>query len=60
MSLIELQIEGHKLTAIASDSYPMNRVDVDTIYTTSGERYDFVVNANQPENKGKTYLKFIG
>lgn len=30
----------------------MNRVDVDTIYTTSGERYDFIVNANQPEAKG--------
>lgn len=47
-----LQIEGHKLRVIASDSYPMNRVDVDTIYTTSGERYDFVLNANQPAAKG--------
>lgn len=30
----------------------MDEVDVDTIYTTSGERYDFILNANQPAAKG--------
>lgn len=34
----------------------MNKIDVDTIYTTSGERYDFVLDAKQPADKGNYNL----
>lgn len=32
---------------IASDAYPVQSQPIDTLVSTSGERYDFVVNANQ-------------
>lgn len=45
--IFKLQIEKHRMKIIASDSYPVLPVDVDTLYASSGERYDFVVDANQ-------------
>jgi FtsP/CotA-like multicopper oxidase with cupredoxin domain len=44
----QLTIEGHSLTVIASDGEPIHPVQVDTIISFSGERYDFVINADQP------------
>lgn len=43
----QLEIENHSLLIIASDSYDLQPVTVDSLVSTSGERYDFVVNANQ-------------
>lgn len=42
-----LDIEKHSLQVIASDSYDLQPTSVDTLASTSGERYDFVINANQ-------------
>jgi FtsP/CotA-like multicopper oxidase with cupredoxin domain len=42
-----LEVEGHRLLIIASDSYNLQPVYVDSLVSTAGERYDFVINANQ-------------
>lgn len=41
-----LEIEGHRMTIIASDSFDLQPRTVDSLISTSGERYDFVINAN--------------
>ena len=54
-----LEVEDHSLLVIASDSYDLQPVAVDSLYSTSGERYDFVINANQSIGLGETCLFFI-
>ncbi|XP_013180620.1 PREDICTED: laccase-5 isoform X2 [Papilio xuthus] len=45
----QLTIEGHNLTVIATDGEPVQPVQVNTIISFSGERYDFVIEAsNRP------------
>jgi FtsP/CotA-like multicopper oxidase with cupredoxin domain len=39
------------MVVIASDSFDLQPVSVDAIVSNSGERYDFVVNANQVGGK---------
>lgn len=46
-----LEIEKHSLLIIATDSYDLQPVPVDSLVSTSGERYDFVLNANQTGGK---------
>lgn len=36
------------MNVIASDSFPLQPKMVDTIVSTAGERYDFILDANQP------------
>uniref|UniRef100_A0A8D8I2J0 Laccase-4 n=1 Tax=Culex pipiens TaxID=7175 RepID=A0A8D8I2J0_CULPI len=57
---LELQIENHPLQIIASDSFNVQPVTVNTLVTTSGERYDFVVNADQPSANYWIRLRAIG
>ena len=40
-------IDAHKLTVIATDGYLIQPIEVDYIFINSGERFDFVLNANQ-------------
>lgn len=47
--MFSLSIDGHNLTLIASDGQPMEPIEVESFVSGSGERYDFVLNANQPE-----------
>ena len=42
---------------IAADSYKLKPTKFDTLITTAGERYDFVLDAVQPD--GGSYLLFI-
>lgn len=42
-----LKIENHNITLIAADGSSIEPVDVETLHIISGERYDFVVNADQ-------------
>lgn len=42
-----LDVQGHSLQIIASDSFDLQPVTVDTLVSLPGERYDFVINANQ-------------
>ncbi|XP_018803993.1 PREDICTED: laccase-5 isoform X2 [Bactrocera latifrons] len=44
----QVTIEGHTMTVISTDGEPVQPVDVNTIISFSGERYDFIINANQP------------
>jgi Multicopper oxidase len=46
-----IQVENHDFEVIASDGSTFKPVKVDTLYLTAGERYDFVVNANQKESR---------
>ncbi|KAM7348084.1 multicopper oxidase 1 [Cochliomyia hominivorax] len=45
---IKISIDNHTLTAFNSDGYDFEAVDVGSIVTYAGERFDFVVNADQP------------
>lgn len=45
---LEISIDNHSLTMIASDGRHFEPVMVETFVTYAGERFDFVVNANQP------------
>ncbi|KAK7590828.1 hypothetical protein V9T40_002441 [Parthenolecanium corni] len=44
----QMTIQGHPLILIATDGEPVHPVVVNTIISFSGERYDFVLNAEQP------------
>lgn len=45
---IEISIDNHTLIAIATDGYNFEPVEVDTLVSYAGERWDFIVTANQP------------
>lgn len=44
---LQVQIEGHNFTVIATDSVDVKPFRADKLYITAGERYDIVVEANQ-------------
>ncbi|KAH8376771.1 hypothetical protein KR093_001265, partial [Drosophila rubida] len=44
---IVVSVDNHTLTAINSDGYDIEAMEVGSIVTYSGERFDFVLNANQ-------------
>ncbi|KAH8334541.1 hypothetical protein KR059_011251, partial [Drosophila kikkawai] len=43
---IVVSVDGHNLTAINSDGFDIEAMEVGSIVTYSGERFDFVLNAN--------------
>uniref|UniRef100_T1JM48 Laccase n=1 Tax=Strigamia maritima TaxID=126957 RepID=T1JM48_STRMM len=43
----ELSIDDHSIKVIASDGSPIKPVDVESIVIYSGERFDFILKANQ-------------
>lgn len=45
---VEISIDNHNLTVIASDGWYFEPVVVSTLVTYAGERFDFVLNADQP------------
>lgn len=45
---------------IATDSFDVNPVTVDTLISTGGERYDFIINANQDFTEYCIKVKLIG
>ena len=44
---LRFQIDGHRLTVIASDGAPLEPVEVDNLIVNIGERYDVLVRADQ-------------
>lgn len=44
---IEISIDNHTITAIATDGNSLEPIEVTFLTTYAGERWDFVVNANQ-------------
>ncbi|XP_055539968.1 uncharacterized protein LOC129726845 [Wyeomyia smithii] len=56
---VELSIEGHNMTVIASDSFDINPIeDLASFVSYAGERFDFVLRANQPI--GNYLMRFRG
>ncbi len=47
-SIYSFAIAGHKLTVTHADSLPVKPVEVDTFEIAPGERYDVLVNADNP------------
>uniref|UniRef100_A0A1A9WAB1 Uncharacterized protein n=1 Tax=Glossina brevipalpis TaxID=37001 RepID=A0A1A9WAB1_9MUSC len=56
----QLQIEKHDLMIIASDSFNVRPRVFDTLVSNSGERYDFVVNANHTEGDFWIRIRALG
>ena len=54
---LAVEVESHRLTAIATDGSPIKPVVVDRIGLTSGERYDFVLTADQ--NVGNYWFRLF-
>lgn len=55
---IELSIDGHTLTAISSDGGDIKATTVDSLVSYAGERWDFVLTANQ--NVSNYWIKMRG
>ncbi|KAM3962212.1 uncharacterized protein ACR2FA_003712 [Aphomia sociella] len=43
---IEMSVDGHNITVIASDGYDLEPIIATSLVTYAGERYDFVIEAN--------------
>nr|XP_022900258.1 laccase [Onthophagus taurus] len=56
----QLTIQGHDLTVISTDGEPVHPVRVNTVISFSGERYDFVINADQPAGAYWIQLRGLG
>ncbi|XP_046622055.1 laccase-1-like [Neodiprion virginianus] len=56
----QLTVEGHKLTVIATDGQPVEPRVVDSIVSLAGERYDFIISANQTPRAYWIQLRAIG
>ncbi|XP_045468970.1 laccase-4-like isoform X1 [Harmonia axyridis] len=47
---IQLSIDSHTLNVISSDGYDFKNMTSDSIVTYAGERFDFILNADQEED----------
>uniref|UniRef100_U5EZN5 Putative laccase 2 n=1 Tax=Corethrella appendiculata TaxID=1370023 RepID=U5EZN5_9DIPT len=57
---VQVQIENHRMEIIASDSYHLKNQTVDTLISTSGERYDFILHADQPSDDYWIRVQILG
>ncbi|KAG8247179.1 iron assimilation by reduction and transport [Homalodisca vitripennis] len=55
---VDLNIDGHPITAIASDGSDIEPVTVDSLVSYTGERWDFVLEAKSPINN--YWMRFTG
>lgn len=55
---IEVNVENHNLIAVSSDGFDFEPVEVASIMTYAGERYDFIINTDQSE--GLYWIRFKG
>ncbi|XP_046680742.1 laccase-1-like isoform X2 [Homalodisca vitripennis] len=55
---VDLNIDGHPITAIASDGSDIEPVTVDSLVSYAGERWDFVLEATSPLNN--YWMRFTG
>lgn len=56
--IVQVSIDNHTLIVIQSDGEDLQPIEVESILLTSGERYDFVLKANQP--LGNYWLRVQG
>ena len=52
---MQISIDEHKLSVIATDGSPVRPYEVDSFYMDSGDRYDFVIKADK--EVGNYWLK---
>lgn len=57
---MQLQIEDHKMMIVASDSYNIHPVEIDTLLSNSGERFDIILNTNQPKRDYWMRIRALG
>lgn len=55
---MQISIDKHKLKIIAADGHPVDPIDIDSISLLAGERYDFVIEANN--SKSDYWIKVKG
>ncbi|KAK9884427.1 hypothetical protein WA026_007274 [Henosepilachna vigintioctopunctata] len=55
---IVISVDDHSLNVINSDGYDFKNVTAESLVTYAGERYDFIINADQPE--GVYWMRFGG
>ncbi|RXG60102.1 Laccase-3 [Armadillidium vulgare] len=55
---IEISVQNHTLLVIASDVKSIQPLEVDSLVIFGGERFDFVINANQ--KPGTYFIKYKG
>ncbi|XP_049856842.1 uncharacterized protein LOC126336824 [Schistocerca gregaria] len=55
---VEVSVDNHKLLLIASESSSFEPIQVDSFIINGGERYDFVIEANQAP--GNYWMRFRG
>lgn len=48
--IMSISVDNHNLTIVASDGQPIEPVQVESLVTHAGERYDFIVDAYQEPN----------
>lgn len=60
MCPVQFQIQDHDMDIIASDSFDVKPLTVDTLVSTGGERYDFVIGANQKPGDYCIKVKLLG
>lgn len=47
-TVFRVAVQGHKLTVTHSDGFPVHPIKVDSFEISPGERYDFLIEANNP------------
>ena len=52
---MQLSVDEHVMTLLSTDGYPVHPYEVDSVYMDSGDRWDFVINANK--EVGNYWLK---
>ncbi|PNF18423.1 hypothetical protein B7P43_G09045 [Cryptotermes secundus] len=57
---VQISIEAHDMTLIATDGTPVNPVNIKSVQLFSGERYDVVVNANQSPGTYWIHMRGLG
>ncbi|XP_013407117.1 uncharacterized protein LOC106171353 [Lingula anatina] len=57
---IQFSIDGHNLTIIATDGYPVVPHVVESLVIISGERYDFVLHAGKDASAGNFWIRTAG
>lgn len=58
-AVFKFGIDGHKITVIASDLVPVTPYEADFVTIDNGQRYDIIVEANDPLGVGNYWIRNI-
>ncbi|KAK3752522.1 hypothetical protein RRG08_032812 [Elysia crispata] len=57
---IQISVDGHTMTVIASDGSPFQPFEAESFNILNGERYDFILHANQTTNLRNYWIRARG